>query len=694
MANSKEIYHAKLKVEKGEDQKQLHKQSSKGSTTFGGDPDHTVPILKQSDFCRELHEKFQDCLTPIKQSMVEGCSKIYNIGNEGYSRKEIHFLCETENKIAVYQFKPKKTPQGMTFDQRLKFSFYKEDIGMSRSQTIEDMSINPTSDHEAMILVLKNDGELKFVNDQLLKLFKEVGEPPKNLTEFTFKRQNCTINEDTVVKDYVFRLRRFFMRRNFIYLESATGDMKRLDTEDLKGSSDPMSKAIKLPLTYAEAQMQDLTMHLNFYTDYMVANTTLILSHGKILSIYDFSIGKWEHIFPERMGGAVQQGCQAYFKQVEDEIKSLTLNHIFPYNTYDVFVEFKGSYIRRLKYYSETGKTYFEKKVIFREERVVQILKNEDTRNFRKFGDRQTRTIFLVQTSREGEDREYQIWVSQNGSRITKMVSKIKEEWRFLEIANSPSDLLTVYDSKKNTLICYMIQNCHQLLYPDEMEKYIKSKVTGFYLDKNIKKFFIFQNSLYFQRDGNLQILALTREGAARERTVNFGNQMMEIYMAHQDSVYYKDKNHCLNFANFSTLKNFNSKLASIQVFNCRGAFVRKITYGMFNNRLALFTSPFEITVLPALDRCRIDLMGSLDFEAMFVAYKEVDNKIIGLAKPNVIQTWSQDTGHILKRTHIAGMDLTSYRYHSDWHGQTILKKTKQSMAVEERQQIIEKNAF
>jgi hypothetical protein len=57
----------------------------------------------------------------------------------------------------------------------------------------------------------------------------------------------------------------------------------------------------------------------------------------------------------------------------------------------------------------------------------------------------------------------------------------------------------------------------------------------------------------------------------------------------------------------------------------------------MFNNRLALFTSPFEITVFPALDRCRIDLMGSLDFESTYVAYKEIENKIIGLARPNVI---------------------------------------------------------
>jgi hypothetical protein len=57
----------------------------------------------------------------------------------------------------------------------------------------------------------------------------------------------------------------------------------------------------------------------------------------------------------------------------------------------------------------------------------------------------------------------------------------------------------------------------------------------------------------------------------------------------------------------------------------------------MYNNRVALFTSPFEITVFPALDRCRIDLMGSLDFESTFISFKEIGNKIIALGKPNVL---------------------------------------------------------
>lgn len=50
-----------------------------------------------------------------------------------------------------------------------------------------------------------------------------------------------------------------------------------------------------------------------------------------------------------------------------DEIISLTLNYIFPNSIYDCIVQYKGTFLRRLKYYNETNKTYFEKNRIFRE---------------------------------------------------------------------------------------------------------------------------------------------------------------------------------------------------------------------------------------------------------------------------------------------------------------------------------------
>ena len=66
--------------------------------------------------------------------MIEGCNKIYDIGNEGFSRKEIHLLCETDNKIVVYAFTSKKSKlvaNTLVYEAKLRFSFYKVDIQMT-----------------------------------------------------------------------------------------------------------------------------------------------------------------------------------------------------------------------------------------------------------------------------------------------------------------------------------------------------------------------------------------------------------------------------------------------------------------------------------------------------------------------------------------------------------------------------------
>ena len=55
----------------------------------------------------------------------------------------------------------------------------------------------------------------------------------------------------------------------------------------------------------------------------------------------------------------------------------------------------------------------------------------------------------------------------------------------------------------------------------------------------------------------------------------------------------------------------FNIDKQPTEVFHCKGAFCDKIEYGTTMNRLALFTSPFEISIIPSLDRCRIDLIAT-----------------------------------------------------------------------------------
>jgi hypothetical protein len=57
----------------------------------------------------------------------------------------------------------------------------------------------------------------------------------------------------------------------------------------------------------------------------------------------------------------------------DDEIQSLLLNYIFSNSIYDCIIMYRGKYIKRLKYYNELDKTYFEKGKIFENQNVLQL---------------------------------------------------------------------------------------------------------------------------------------------------------------------------------------------------------------------------------------------------------------------------------------------------------------------------------
>lgn len=80
---------------------------------------------------------------------------------------------------------------------------------------------------------------------------------------------------------------------------------------------------------------------------------------------------------------------------------------------------YKGKFIRRLKYYNQLDRTFFEKTKLFEKQDVLQIQRNVDTRNYRQYGDSTIRTLFMIEDRASGN---CQIWVSENGNRITKLV--------------------------------------------------------------------------------------------------------------------------------------------------------------------------------------------------------------------------------------------------------------------------------
>jgi hypothetical protein len=217
---------------------------------------------------------------------------------------------------------------------------------------------------------------------------------------------------------------------------------------------------------------------------------------------------------------------QNYFGMPNDEIDSLMLNHIFSNSIYDCIIKYKGLFIRRLKYYNELNKTYFEKGMMFEGLKVIQILKNSDSENYRRYGDKTERTFFLIEDKAMGEQ---QIWISENGSRITKLIERIKDKWSILEIPNAPSDILPIYSIQSRTLIFYSIQNMNKLFRPEELTKYKTYEIKNYMMfDPTEKKLhFFFDKKLYFVHFGNIGIIDLTLKNPVKGmKEINFEQQI------------------------------------------------------------------------------------------------------------------------------------------------------------------------
>lgn len=94
-----------------------------------------------------------------------------------------------------------------------------------------------------------------------------------------------------------------FLRRNYIYFVEENGDIQKLNINDCK-LSNPLRRVTLVDVPLIEAMFSDLSIHLEFYSDYLIANTALMISHGKILSIYDFKTKMWDHVVPKEQGDA------------------------------------------------------------------------------------------------------------------------------------------------------------------------------------------------------------------------------------------------------------------------------------------------------------------------------------------------------------------------------------------------------
>jgi hypothetical protein len=63
--------------------------------------------------------------------------------------------------------------------------------------------------------------------------------------------------------------------------------------------NNPLKRAERESRPSNETMIQDIANHLAYFSDYIMANTALMVSHGKLLSIYNFKTKLWDHIIPE-----------------------------------------------------------------------------------------------------------------------------------------------------------------------------------------------------------------------------------------------------------------------------------------------------------------------------------------------------------------------------------------------------------
>lgn len=70
--------------------------------------------------------------------------------------------------------------------------------------------------------------------------------------------------------------------------------------------------------------------------------------------------------------------------------------------------------------------------------------------------------------------------------------------------------------------------------------------------------------------------------------------------------------------------------------------------------------------------------MASQDFETNFICWKEIDNRLIALKRPNILVTWNTDTGKIISYHKLHGYNFNNYVKHTEWNGMFVLKKQKE----------------
>ena len=221
--------------------------------------------------------------------------------------KEINMVIEFEAEIKIMKLKQMRFKAYMIFHLQDKIVFDKLQIGLSFREDILDCRCIPVGESENVYLLThgENIARILTINDkfkpdktsyQQLRLSVTMRNQVEDGTLSTLGELPDPMEDNE--PDIELCIKSFFVRRQNIYLEDLSGHLKILTTTYARQPK-PFKKCIKTSKEAMRASLSEIQMHLNFFSDLLVASTAIVLAHGKIISIFDFKTGIWSHIIPD-----------------------------------------------------------------------------------------------------------------------------------------------------------------------------------------------------------------------------------------------------------------------------------------------------------------------------------------------------------------------------------------------------------
>jgi hypothetical protein len=109
--------------------------------------------------------------------------KVHCVSNEGFLRKDIHFVVETELKIHVLSLILAKSGFQQSFEVEVHFEFDKSFAEIAVNEKIKSISLQNYADKENLIVILKSTGESKMMSESIMHMMIEYANSIKVIEE-------------------------------------------------------------------------------------------------------------------------------------------------------------------------------------------------------------------------------------------------------------------------------------------------------------------------------------------------------------------------------------------------------------------------------------------------------------------------------------------------------------------------------